>query len=323
MLQSLGVSPAAEAIYLALAPLETGSVAQLAELTGVDTDAAASSLNELHTLGLARPLGHGTWAPLPLLEAVRALRLQRIAEVDAATTAAESLYNRILASAQNEAADDVAVLVGTDAIVPIRDAICQNAKREICFFDKPPYVDNRQAATVESLSESAPEWQALERGVLLRCIYHPGFDADRLAELSLFAARGEKSRTAQVPMKLLLADGEVALIPSMRSYDPGQELRASVVRHPQLVEALVWLFEAVWEQSVPIMTSTYNDPRRQMLVSLLMTGSTDGAIATQLGINVRSVRRWISELMDEMSVTTRLQLGAALVRIDALKTRGG
>ena len=29
---------------------------------------------------------------------------------------------------------------------------------------------------------------------------------------------------------------------------------------------------------------------------------------------MRSVRRWISELMDELGVTTRLQLGAALVR---------
>ncbi len=58
-----------------------------------------------------------------------------------------------------------------------------------------------------------------------------------------------------------------------------------------------------------------------MLISLLMTGSTDSAIANQLGINVRSVRRWIAELMDELDVTTRLQLGAALVRADVL--RGG
>jgi len=88
-----------------------------------------------------------------------------------------------------------------------------------------------------------------------------------------------------------------------------------------LVEALQWLFETVWDASVPIVTSGFseNDPRRQMLISLLMTGSTDSAIATQLGINVRSVRRWIAELMDELGVTTRLQLGAALVRADALR----
>jgi hypothetical protein len=56
-----------------------------------------------------------------------------------------------------------------------------------------------------------------------------------------------------------------------------------------------------------------------MLISLLMTGSTDSAIANTLNINVRSVRRWISELMDELGVTTRLQLGAALVRSDGIR----
>jgi DNA-binding NarL/FixJ family response regulator len=104
----------------------------------------------------------------------------------------------------------------------------------------------------------------------------------------------------------------------MRSYNPGHELRASIVRHPLLVEALQWLFEAVWDASVPIMTSfsADTDPRRQMLISMLMTGSTDSAIANTLNLNVRSVRRWISELMEELGVTTRLQLGAALVRSD-------
>ncbi len=56
-----------------------------------------------------------------------------------------------------------------------------------------------------------------------------------------------------------------------------------------------------------------------MLISMLMTGSTDSAIANALNINVRSVRRWISDLMDELGVATRLQLGAALVRSDGLR----
>jgi DNA-binding CsgD family transcriptional regulator len=93
------------------------------------------------------------------------------------------------------------------------------------------------------------------------------------------------------------------------------------VHNALLVEALQWLFEAVWEAAVPIQTTIKgeNDPRRQMLISLLMTGSTDSAIANTLNINVRSVRRWISELMDELGVATRLQLGAALVRSDGIR----
>jgi DNA-binding NarL/FixJ family response regulator len=121
-----------------------------------------------------------------------------------------------------------------------------------------------------------------------------------------------------VPMKLVLFDQHTAFIPSMPSYLPGHEIRASVVRHPLMVESLHWLFEAVWDNSIPITAGKYldSDPRRRMLVSLMMSGSTDDAIANQLGINVRSVRRWIAELMDELGVTTRLQLGAALVRAD-------
>ena len=192
------------------------------------------------------------------------------------------------------------------------------------MFDKPPYVQEREA-TEESLDEGAPEWQALQRGVTLRCIYHPGFDTDRLKELTLFASKGEDSRTAPVPMKLIIIDSSVAMIPSMRSYLPGHDIVYSVVHHPTLVEALQWLFEAVWDTAVPIVAAsaamTDGDPRRQMLVSLLMTGSTDNAIATNLGINVRSVRRWIAELMDELGVTTRLQLGAALVRSEYLRAQ--
>ena len=36
---------------------------------------------------------------------------------------------------------------------------------------------------------------------------------------------GEKSRTAPVPMKLVLFDAQIALIPSMPSYLPGHEIR--------------------------------------------------------------------------------------------------
>jgi DNA-binding CsgD family transcriptional regulator len=324
MLQSLGVSPSAETLYLVLAPLETASVAELSERNSATTDDVVPTLVELQKLGLARPAGNDQWQALPLLDVVHALRLQRVAELDAAAVAAESIQNRIIAATRTQPEDNITVLIGTEAIVEARDTICDAAVKEICAFDKPPYVQARPHATPENLTETSPEWRALERGASLRCVYHPGFDADRLAELALFADRGEKSRTAPVPMKLILADAEVALIPSMKSYEPGQELRASVVRHPLLVEALLWLFEAVWDQSVPIISSAgynANDPRRQMLISLLMAGSTDNAIATQLGINVRSVRRWISELMDELGVTTRLQLGAALVRSDSLRSK--
>ena len=250
---------------------------------------------------------------------VNQLKAQRLSEIELASVAAESLESHLLAAGATQG-DGIKTLVGSPTIVAAHRELLDSARREICFFDKPPYAQVRSVITEEALSIE-PEWRALERNVVLRCVYDPGFDTERLAELSLFAKKGEQSRTSPVPMKLIIVDSQTALIPSMRSYGPGHELRASIVRHALLVEALQWLFEAVWDAAVPIMTSvnSESDPRRQMLIAMLMTGSTDSAIANTLNINVRSVRRWISELMDEMGVSTRLQLGAALVRSDGLR----
>jgi hypothetical protein len=319
MLQPLGISAEAEAVYVALGPLPSASVAELARLTSSTPECVAETLEELRKLGLATDSSLGHWHALPLLDVINQLKAQRLSEIELASVAAESLESRLLAAGINQA-DGVKSLVGRESIVAAHRELMDSARREVCFFDKPPYAQVRSNITEEALSIE-PEWQALERNVILRCVYHPGFDADRLAELSLFAKKGEQSRTSPVPMKLIIIDSHVALIPSMRSYAPGHELSASVVTHAPLVEALQWLFEAVWEAAVPIV-STFRgepDPRRQMLISLLMTGSTDSAIANTLNINVRSVRRWISDLMDELGVTTRLQLGAALVRSDGLR----
>lgn len=321
MLQPLGISAQAEAIYVVLAPLPSATVAEIAHLTSSDTEVTERALDELSGLGLAAEPSPGLWHSLPLHPVVASLKAQRMSELERASVAAESLQSHLLVAAQTAVDTDVKIVVGTEGILAARREICNSAKKEICAFDKPPYVQGRPNATPETLDTEAPEWQALSRGVAVRCVYHPGFDSDRLTELALFAAKGEQSRTAPVPMKLIMVDAQVALIPSMRSYQPGHELRCSITRHPMLVEALQWLFETVFDSAVPIITSGFHesDPRRQMLMSLLMTGSTDSAIATQLGINVRSVRRWISELMDELGVTTRLQLGAALVRSDHLR----
>jgi len=319
MLQPLGISAEAEAVYVALGPMRSASAAELARLTSLTPEMVAENLEELRRLGLATDSSRGNWRALPLLDVVNQLKAQRLSEIELASVAAESLESHLLAAGATQE-HDIKTLVGREAIVAAHRELMDSARREICFFDKPPYAQVRSVITEEALSIE-PEWRALERNVILRCVYDPGFDTDRLAELSLFAKKGEQSRTSPVPMKLIIVDSHTALIPSMRSYAPGHELRASIVRHTLLIEALQWLFEAVWDAAVPIMTSlnSESDPRRQMLISMLMTGSTDSAIANTLNINVRSVRRWISELMDELGVETRLQLGAALVRSDGLR----
>ncbi len=322
MLEPLGISAEAEALYVVLAPQSSATVDELSRLAQCSPAAVRDRVSALRDLGLAVELSDGLWRALPLSEVARALRAQRLTELEMACIAAETLQSHLLAASQTQT-DDVEIAVGRESILAMNNELCGNAKNEICVFDKPPYVEDL-GLTEEELSDEAPEWQALERGVTMRSIYHPGFDAARLKELLMFAAQGEQSRTAPVPIKLIIVDATAALMPSMPSYSPGHVMRVSLVRHPLIVESLQWLFDAVWDTAIPIVAGTHleNDPRRQMLISLLMSGSTDTAIANQLGINVRSVRRWIAELMDELGVTTRLQLGAALVRAEHFRYGG-
>ncbi|MBM7799420.1 DNA-binding CsgD family transcriptional regulator/sugar-specific transcriptional regulator TrmB [Microlunatus panaciterrae] len=311
----------AEALYVVLAPMEASTVPDLAQLSDRTVAEVEQQLAELQRLGMVYEMGGGQWQAVPVLEAAKGLQAQRIAELDAAMMAADALQSKLLAASESRS-DAVSTVVGREAIISVRREICGAAKREVCGFDKPPYTVAPRSNQQE-LDEESPEWQALERGVSVRSVYHPGFDPERLGQLTMFAAHGEQARMGIVPMKLLLIDSSIALIPSMKSYTPGHELRASLIRHPMVVEALQWLFEAVWDSSVSIIASAVNsngqDPRRELLISLLMTGSTDSAIASQLGVNERSVRRWVSELMEEFGVRTRLQLGAALVRSETLR----
>ncbi|GAB2585632.1 LuxR family transcriptional regulator [Microlunatus antarcticus] len=321
-MEPLGIPADAEALYVVLASLDEATAQELTQRTGTPVAQVAAHLDTLADLGLAVALGEGLWNSLPLGDVVKGLELRRRAEIEAAVIAADTLQNQLLA-ASHSSEDDVQVFVGQTSWAEYT-RLCDETTSEICLFDKPPYVGGPSMLSPDELREASGEWRALERGVSQRSVYHPGFDPERLEEMALFANMGEKSRTAPVPMKLVLFDAKIAWIPSMPSYMPGHERRASFVRHPLIVESLVWLFNAVWDTAIPITAGTYlnGDPRRQMLISLMMSGSTDDAIANQLGINVRSVRRWIAELMDELGVTTRLQLGAALVRADSMRTSG-
>jgi len=321
MLQPLGISANAEAVYVALGPMDSASEPVLSRLTGLSGGELAAALEELRYVGLANGSVHGNWRGLPLLDVVDQLKTQRLSELERSVVAAEALAAHLVAKGSSQA-KGVTTLVGRDAVVAAHSEMCNSARQELCAFDKPPYVIDRIGVTEESL-RATPEWRAMDHGITFRCVYHPGFDPDRLHEMALFAAKGELGRTSPVPMKLILVDGLVAMLPSMRSYNPGHELRATIVRYPLLVEALVFLFEAVWDSALPILSTFTGKPdlRRQMLVSMLMTGSTDTAIAKCLNVNVRSVRRWIAEMMHEHGVRTRLQLGAALARGELIRSK--
>lgn len=87
-----------------------------------------------------------------------------------------------------------------------------------------------------------------------------------------------------------------------------------LIRADDIVRPFITLFEEMWRRSRPAVPegSTSRDDVR--LLELLGLGLKDEAIARQLGIGLRTVRRRVAALMDQHGVDTRFQLGLAVAR---------
>ena len=152
----------------------------------------------------------------------------------------------------------------------------------------------------------------LARGVRCRVVY----DRTSLAEpgqpalLEALTAAGQEARvSADVPMKLVISDRRLALTPL--SLHHGLTDAALLVHESGLLDALAALFESVWQRAIPLPEAGDEDGR---LLLLLASGLKDEAIARQLGIGERTVRRRVAALADRLGARTRFQLGIQAVR---------
>ena len=200
------------------------------------------------------------------------------------------------------------VVTGTDAVRRRFAQLQHSAVEELLVFDKPPY-------TTRAEENEDIERAALQRGVRCRVVY----DRSSLTEpsqprtIEALTAAGEDARvSAEVPMKLVICDRRLALTPL--SLQHGLTEAALVVHASGLLDALAALFESVWQRAIPVpeLISPADEHRR--LLMLLASGLKDEAIARQLGIGERTVRRRIAALADRLGARTRMQLGIQAVR---------
>lgn len=129
------------------------------------------------------------------------------------------------------------------------------------------------------------------------------------------AAAGEQIRLSDdIPARMLIRDREAAVVP----LDPTDPDAAAVfIDSPVVVSTLVSLFELCWARATPILAGTTTEaagPRDSALLNLLAAGAKDETIARQLGLNVRTVRRDIATLMNELRASTRFQAGVQASR---------
>jgi DNA-binding CsgD family transcriptional regulator len=153
----------------------------------------------------------------------------------------------------------------------------------------------------------------LARGVRARAIYSsdaldvPG----QLETLEFLMEAGEEARVFPfVPVKLAIADGKIGLAP-LRISEEG--LAGAVLVHESpLLDALVMLFELVWQRAAPIGSfegEAVFGHEEERILSLMVAGLKDQSIARQLGIGLSTVERRVRAMMQQLGARTRFQAG--------------
>jgi DNA-binding CsgD family transcriptional regulator len=116
---------------------------------------------------------------------------------------------------------------------------------------------------------------------------------------------------------MIIFDREMAFLP-----ERGVTSRAAgaiVIREPALVGYLCDVFEHLWNAAIPFQpdadhTNPVNEDVKRAVIRLLAKGHKDETVARRLGMSVRTCRRHISEIMDELATTSRFQAGVEVTR---------
>jgi hypothetical protein len=131
------------------------------------------------------------------------------------------------------------------------------------------------------------------------------------------AEAGEHVRIlAEVPCRLGVM-GTSAVIVEEHVDAPNN--RRLVIRQHSMIRALTVLFESLWEKAmaVPGYDAHGDDVGagdRSLLLGQLAGGAKDEQIARALGMSLRTVRRRVAELLDELGAQSRFQAGVEAVR---------
>ena len=147
-----------------------------------------------------------------------------------------------------------------------------------------------------------------------------GDDRHRVRALLPGDVRNEFRITDARLQEMVLADRRTGLLMSQFGPDQWQTL---VIRSPAILKALYALFSHSWESAAPLLpVSMLDDPRQRettrLVLASLSEGQKDDVAARELGISVRTYRRYVAEFMRDINATSRFQAGARAAQLRLL-----
>ena len=253
-LAALGIDPVTAAVYeFVLTCGDTVDVAAIASARELDDAVVVTALEQLRNIGLVHRTaeGHGRQAPgygavdpRVAVSALVAAHDEQLADARTAVSGLGALFDDGRRVA--DPSGTTTVLTGHAAVGDWYSRLQHRARGEFLAFDRPPYV----VATNESVERGA-----LNRGVHWRAIYTvASFTVDgSLQGVHRLGADGEEARvTHDLPVKLAIADRQVALVSVGPLDDPTAAPEALLTESPALIAALCDLFESRWRTAVPV-----------------------------------------------------------------------
>jgi sugar-specific transcriptional regulator TrmB/DNA-binding CsgD family transcriptional regulator len=309
MLTALGATDTEDRIYRYLATTVSVTDEEISAETGLPMDRIRDALKALEERGL---VGQTADTPTRYVAAapgtVEAMIANQLRELRSAQGTLDQLASKYRAEhLAREAATAFEIVRGQEALRQRSTHMVHSARREVLNMVKPPII------ALQSTDRVVPADGAEGRVI---------FETESLERPDAFAAVQQGLRAndeirvhTKLPAKMLITDRSVALLPlTQRDTTPiGVLIHESV-----LLDTLIALFDYVWSASAPLHVDNVNSrapdgpsplsAEDRRLLSLLLSGLTDEAIAAHFQVSVRTVQRKVHGLMEAASVRTRMQL---------------
>jgi len=312
VLEPLGLSRTAEAVYRTMLAHRAWGVAEVAEHLGLTTQRVRAALDQLADLALLTLTSAGADAVDPLIGLPELLAkaerkaLQHQQQIDATRAAIAAIAAEYATVRDRDSADRL------DGVAAVRDRLAELSRiatRECISLN--PTASQTPAAT--SAGEPLNE-RMLARGITIRGVYQDNIlkDARLVAYARWLTTLGGQARTTPtVPMLLVIYDREIAILP----IDPHDSSTGAVeIRNSSVLALACALFEQIWSSARPLGDApNANDAQpsamHRQLLRILAAGHTDELAAKRLGISITTARRMMADIMNLLNARSRFQAG--------------
>ncbi|MFF3215995.1 helix-turn-helix transcriptional regulator [Streptomyces sp. NPDC002886] len=317
----LGIGPEDERFYRLLLRSGGADPGPFVRHPEPDEETVRALRQRATTLGLAA-MADGLLRPVSPAKAVQHLidaRLARIRQELETKAAADAIVASLLAERDAATTSDaiacadrppVERLTGIDQVRAAID--------ELTFFTRSESMTTWPTGVMrpEIIETSRPlDARILRRGIRMRSLFGAAAldDPPTMAYLREMTAKGAAVRVSRLGLeRVLLFDRAAALTP----LDPSDSKRGALLtREPGLVATLVSLFDRMWEQAQDIPAEVDEEGpaaegerptalERRILESLC-TADKDENGARDVGISVRTYRKYVAALMHRLDASNR------------------